>query len=77
MDLVAPDTNPDVSPTPVRRQGSLWASIGAFLGLLVTLLPVLPPLPPAVTPWIPFVGAVLGWLSHQLAGPAEYQPRGK
>ncbi len=73
MALVAPDTNPDVTPTPVRRQGSIWTALGSLLGLIAALLPALP-LPDAARPWIPFIGAILGWAAHQIAGPDEYRP---
>jgi hypothetical protein len=74
MALEAPDTNPDVEPTPVPAQGSVWAVIGSFVGLLVALLPVLP-LPDSVKPWMPAITAFLGWALHQLVGDDEYRPK--
>ena len=72
MSLVAPPTSEPVKPISVQRQGSVWTALGSLAGLLVTLLPVAP-LPDPWRPWLPFTGALLGWLAHQFAGPDEYQ----
>lgn len=73
MALVAPDTNPDVKPTPVKRQGSLWVAIGGIVGLLLEVLPVLPPLPEGVAQWLPAIGVGLAYLAHLKFGPDEYE----
>lgn len=73
MAITAPDNNPDVRPTPVRAQGSVWVLLAALAGLLVELLSSLP-IPDAVRPYVPGITAILGWFAHQQWGPDEYHP---
>lgn len=73
MAVVAPDTNPDVVPTPVKKQGSLWVLLGAALGFLAEHFDLIP-LPDGLRPYAPVIAAFIGWAAHQRWGPDEYEP---
>lgn len=73
MALVAPNTAPPVTPTPIKRQGSVWVVIGSFLGFLAEHFNLIP-LPVEWQPALPFIGAFLAWAAHQKWGPDEYEP---
>lgn len=69
--MQAPDTNPDVRPTPLRLNGGVWSTIGAFLGVLPLILNMLPPEKYA---WVPAVTALVAWLLKYVFGPPAYSP---
>ncbi len=68
--LNAPDTNPDVVPTPMPSSSGWWSSVGALLGLLVDVLPLLPELPDPWPKWLPVIGAVAGLILNRFFRPS-------
>jgi hypothetical protein len=73
--ITAPDTMRAKGMRPIRAisQGGVWSALGSLLALVVTLIPTVP-LPDNVRPWLPAIGALLGWLSNLLLGPDPYEP---
>lgn len=64
--LNSPDTNPDVTPTPIHGASGWWASVGSLIGLIVDVLPILGPVvPDSWKPYVPVVGAVCGLVLHR------------
>ena len=73
MQIIAPNTNPDVTPTPIHAQGSVWVSVAGIAGLLLDLIPIVP-IPDAWKPYVPVVTMILGFFAHQTWGSHEYRP---